>query len=72
MYKDVLQHTDPVALKAMVSGAGTVGAFGLASTSELAAWASIAADIGVAAGGFTSVVLGLVSLRRAWKRRNEK
>lgn len=72
MIKEAIQHTDPVAFKAMASGVGTVGVFGISSTTELAVWASIAADIGVFAGGLTTVILGIQSYRRARREKNGK
>lgn len=62
MLKEIAQHTDPAAAKAMVSGVATVSVFGVNLNLEhVSVWMGIAADFGVFAGGVITVVLGIQS-----------
>lgn len=69
MIKEIAQHTDPAAAKAILSGVATVSVFGVNMNLEhISLWASIAADVGVAAGGLVTVILGIQSWRNTRKK----
>jgi len=64
MIKEIVQHTDPAAAKAMMSGIATVSVFGVSfNAEELSFWVAILADLGVFAGGVVTVILGIQSWR---------
>jgi len=61
---------EPTAVKAMVTGVSTVSVWGInLNIEEVSFWFTILADFGVFAGGLTTVVLGIKSLKES---RNKK
>jgi Na+-transporting methylmalonyl-CoA/oxaloacetate decarboxylase beta subunit len=68
MLKDVIQQADPSQTKAIVSGLGTISAFGFTiNADQISFWVGILADLGVFAGGVVTVVLGVQSFRNRKK-----
>tara|TARA_R110002020_G_scaffold324833_2_gene540404 strand:+ start:1166 stop:1366 length:201 start_codon:yes stop_codon:yes gene_type:complete len=57
---------EPTTVKAMVTGVSTVSVWGInLNIEEVSFWFTILADFGVFAGGLTTVVLGIKSLKES-------
>jgi hypothetical protein len=62
----MIANGEATTVKAMVTGVSTVSVWGInLNVEEVSFWFTILADFGVFAGGVTTVVLGVKSLRES-------